>query len=769
MATSTIYLYRINFPKDTNCLIDDFATFLSGSPYSVYYNQQYVKNDLDITHKLLIGQDNVNNIDYNYCSIHNSDETKVFYYHIMDTEWVSPQCVRLALHMDTVNTLANANEYCSPRNFLATTEIERQHIDRFKQKTGWNPSVGGTLWRNIDRESEGIVPDKEKTYDASLQENIDNLDWFLIYRKFGSDTSVKPYLCASSPIRLHSVSSLTHTLTYDELEENSIYYWIPFDNPQGYLKINGTLEIENYDKNGTQAVAFKRVGTSIKYKIWKAENTSVTIPGTNPYPDTIHIYPSPQYASNYVSSPPDSEGWNNGTSYVFQYSTFLRASDTDITNQGTYAILTNAQPSVGIWCHPNGVAVVVPGYSALNVSNSKITKVIRLPYCPIDYTRNNDGSYEFPGTTIAFDGFIDISGIVRVNPSLIPLGTTGKIKVSVPEMTVNLTPQYITTTLHKGLNKSFCNGLESKMYHSELRSFKAVFDSFSTELRLEDIDTSTASVLMNTTIPIDYKPTSTINSKLGFRLNISSTNVGSYKEKEDFDRLLLVTRNSEETLYNDEYINYIKNGYNYDKKANALQLESQQRGAAIQTIGSVASILAGIVDVAVGTKVMGAGMIASGVTGMASSAGAWANVNKTKESQDNAMKSKLSQLASQSTSTSGTDDVDLMKWYSDNRLHIMKYEPKELEKERIIHLLDITGYSHHTYDTPNVDSRIWYNYIKCIPQLDYEGTKVLKSEWLDDLKARYNEGVTVFHSRSGNYCLDRQYENYERWIIEVIR
>lgn len=130
------------------------------------------------------------------------------------------------------------------------------------------------------------------------------------------------------------------------------------------------------------------------------------------------------------------------------------------------------------------------------------------------------------------------------------------------------------------------------------------------------------------------------------------------------------------------------------------------------------------------------------------------------------MKQKISQLQLQAASVAGTDDIDLMTWYSGNRLHVMRYDLPDYARDTVYNYFDILGYKIDKYEVPNVDSRIWYNFLQCDPVFKQQGTGKLKQAWLDDLRARYNGGITVYHNRNGVYNFEQRYENWEKWIVD---
>lgn len=54
-------------------------------------------------------------------------------------------------------------------------------------------------------------------------------------------------------------------------------------------------------------------------------------------------------------------------------------------------------------------------------------------------------------------------------------------------------------------------------------------------------------------------------------------NFGTFKQTIDYEDYLLVNRNNEETIFSNDYLNYIRTGYNYDKKARDREIEKKTR------------------------------------------------------------------------------------------------------------------------------------------------------------------------------------------------
>ena len=61
------------------------------------------------------------------------------------------------------------------------------------------------------------------------------------------------------------------------------------------------------------------------------------------------------------------------------------------------------------------------------------------------------------------------------------------------------------------------------------------------------------------------------------------TNFGTFKQTIDYEDYLLVSRNNEETIFSNDYLNYIRTGYNYDKKVREQTISKNNLDASIMT------------------------------------------------------------------------------------------------------------------------------------------------------------------------------------------
>ena len=76
----------------------------------------------------------------------------------------------------------------------------------------------------------------------------------------------------------------------------------------------------------------------------------------------------------------------------------------------------------------------------------------------------------------------------------------------------------------------------------------------------------------------------------------------------------------------------------------------------------------------------------------------------------------------------------------------------------------LTGYGCDEYQIPNFASRLYYNFVQCDPDIE-ESSWTGSKQFLDDIKARFKAGVTVFHRVNNSYDFEQDKENFETWLI----
>lgn len=826
MATSKIILYKTEFPQGENIYVDKLDLYLQSiaATSHIIDNFQYIRHGLDITIKLMLNQSEVNDFDYNYCSITNSDDNIPFYYYIAGASQVAQETVAINLALDTINTLGqDGDSIANPYNFDDRTVIARQHGDRFVYDEHFDKLTTQKLYRRIDTESEGLSFEKQQATDEKIKEEGEELDWYLIYRnrKLNDETTtsnpIDTFLCASKPIYVKDVT--TH-ITASDIGENIYWYYHTDINPGGSLsgmKLEATINRPWTIAGGTTKVDIV-VGRTIK---------CIGLRNLNGQLQYTFIYDKEQYCWESFKTAGGAKRSYYGNNYNFKSGEDITLggnywNDVDelLIDQGMgsfYVSTTDAAANNWDWekvreqfkgnihtVYPTVESVKINGIDIIDRTDTRILKIIKLPYSPtkpLSITQDASGNdvYDFSdrwSPTTYNNILVSISG-------KLPQFDAHKIN------TISWESSVPNVAGGAGYRDAKDDKRESKVYHSDFHTEKITYDSFSKEIKLERIKPTTNA----RKIDISFKPSSTITSNLGFKFEPQYT---TYNKEEDFDQILLAQRNNEEMLMNSAYINYVDTGLNYDKKMNNKAMWNAALGNIANLFGAGVSVaqnmneanryakeelLAGQIPLSEAIpagsgpfgvfsgvlarirnqkvqnyqmglaetrqKYVNTGMLINSIGGLASLGSGIYQTVQLHNDQKAQMCQKLAELESHATSISGSDDIDLMSWYSDNKLWHFTYKIPEYARKYLCQLFDLMGYSHTAIEKPNISSRCNYNFIQCQPFFKPEALKKFQLEYMADLKEKYGQGVTVFHrAPDGSYDFARSAENWESWVVE---
>ena len=770
MATSKIRIYQTVLTPARNALVDDLDQYLSWSTLT-YSNDafQYIKLGLDLTIKINNAQNKISGHSLgNYVRI--EQDNKVWYYFIMNTDWKSANTIELKLSIDSINTFRNDLTWSDK------TSIQREHEDRFYKQEGTN-----VLIRRIDPESEKINSEKILMDSFPIYQTNKNFDWYLIYKTRDDLSPSNPnnpiycYCIASQPLVISKTGGgASRTLTTADLPKGQYNYVLADDNPGYQLVVNWRYYDSHSDSILPPETKYIDItlstNTTIVYKSYEAVATpghsaTVVRGGAAVLKDikfvntgdeisvVLYCDPNAPLTDNRVDIGEFSKN-TNIFSQPAKYITINELNFTRITTDGNippeYA--QTLIPDKSFYGIGDQITRSTIAFSSIDKTDSKIIKIIKLPYAPCNITYSN-GVYTFPSEW-TYD-----TGYMKLNDASLSTEFENDIgRVYFPEL-------FLTETAQPTQLKNFDR--ESKLYHSDFYNFKLVYDSFVREIALERIDTSEFSKattwdMASTFISLKFKPTNTINSKFAFKIDYSTWDeahyFAQYNQSFDYEDYLLISRNNEETIFSNDYLNYIRTGYNYDKKAKEQQTNQNYLLAGVQLAAGVASFAASSITGGI-SAAAGISLVSGAITTLSSAA-------YNKSQSENSMQSKLANLAAQSTAVMGSDDVDLLSYYNGNRLEIKKYDTISQQKEALYKLFFYCGYSHNVMAKPNIRSRYWFNFIQCKPVFNEEGATPY-NDYLDDIKSRYEAGITVYHHHYDNIRWDWE-QKFENWEVNFL-
>ena len=804
--TSTLILYKsCRIREEKLFIVDDISSYLSTLTKQTITAFQYQRQGMSLKIKINKSQDNLNFTeanDYNYASIQN-DSQKVCYYFIKSKKQLADSTIELELTMDTINTFRPTTDF----EVSARTKVNREHKNRLNiaskrilvviEYTGTeigdideddvvsiyndrdpdpmftgvverkdvgsigiiidNPTTEqdyidmiepyiGTLMeinqdganyilftptsindfdftttitygRLIDINSEGLTPLLYGKNKGIIQG--DNQSWYLIYK---GNNPLNCYLCADNGFTA-TIQNANKEITPADLVTGTYYYILP-------------------DRNGDPYAAYD-IGVNLETAEGKDVSAMITHEGTG---DATY---NKQWVTYYYKDGSDIKvgrffylDLGSGFFYVstltlYTTSKIVIKSEQSPIKGNTLGVLTNNTATIrsgaSFDINLSTTQVEVYDITTLNRTDADIAKIIKLPYRPCDAN---------------FTGWLYDSTM-----HMLLLSNLDKALESGLSTAYNPFEDLRLVAGAPSLSASKDKKWESKLFHSDYYQPKFVYDSFtfifSLERQKQYVSTSDFQII--------FTATGTINSR--FLFTFASYDVDGYA-LEDYSNILPIARNNELPIYNSDYINYIKMGFNYDVKSKQRQEAGQWIGTALSLVGSIASFAS--------SSVTGGFGIAGGISLATATLGQLVNaVNSTAQAEANQAQ-KLFQLRQQKESVMGSDDLDIMSKYTGNKAKWMLYQVSSRMESVLFDLFHFTGYIDGTSKVPNVTTRKWFNFLSCDLVINEDNN--LNDDIINDIKGKYALGVTFMHCNEINsvktWDWTQEKENWETSLFE---
>ena len=709
--TSKLTFYQCEITPEKNCVVDDLVGYLSSLTPLVVENFQYIKLDLDLYIKVNSSQVNVPKFNYNYVAVKNEDVNKVYYYFIIGSPtWISQNTIQLQLSLDTLNTFRNDLTWTNKTN------ITRQHKDRFNTNYT-TTSQGKVLNRKIDGYDEGFAPVKYFDTGTSIRSSSADYDFYLIYRNkenlnASSSVPIECYLCASEEINLN-ISVDSTGIQFNNYNVGDSLYAFAADNAPFTTTIKGV----SYTIGGSsqyKGIAFVKYSNGNNAYLLKEDSH---LPITNIGNTALTDVTATVKVRVCRSFEPELDA-------ASQYTYYSVLGQVEARN---YSTITIGQTSATLL-----------SINSVDRTDSRIVKIIKMPYAPFTVEFAN-GKLRIPAGWTYSGGYLLLNDLNTEFLNIISGNDDFSDYVS-----LTVVPSDI------GKNKANDIKYESKLYNSSFFSLKYIYDNFEKEFLLERYTPRNAFP----GVRIDFKQSNNISSNSIFKFIPMN---GTYKEPTLYGQFLNVNRQNEVALYNSDYLTYIRNGYNYDKKAKAQQLVSGAAGIGLGVASFVASAI-----------IPGAGIVgaAAAISFASSTINSVVSTINTSITNEQAIQQKLENAKKSAASVSNTEDLNLLSYYNGNRLIKYTEDINENIKKSLYDLFRLTGYACNDYAVPAVNSRLYYNFLQC--KADFEDTNwTYGKAFLDDIKAKYEIGVTYFHKVDGSYDWPQEKENFEIWMIEI--
>ena len=810
-ATLTLY-YKSLLNKDKNFILDNpnngksaVENYLATLEKEVITGFQYQKHAVFLTLKLNKSQDILNmgldSRDLNYIKIQNDGENAKYYF-IVGKSWKSESTIELTLHMDTLNSFEFNKDYelnkktlvkrehknrfkkipsysrifefdvasdsvvsptyssmlvaisefkdysievltgttlSIPSGFpkLQETNLDGVHVFRFICRTSTGTSGHVKLkftfscyafQREVDMRSEEINSPVYKVREELLyeQEGKSPASWSLYYKNKDNQDN--------SPVECYLLSDDTYDIEYQtsdgridagDLPDND-YVFIGFPDKLS-VDVDGSFYYLGVSRGWSwgdyvnwKLLALKKNGGNVDVYYAKLEFKVLVFP------------PIPQYNGKWTKI---------GT---YSHVTIQSIAETIVGKQ--VASLPTAEQFFGAsyaytdYTFTFTASSTRPAMTIQDIDRTDETniKIIDLPYSPTNFTIDpSTGAYAVGDMWVTDPA----TGAVKLTNTTARF--TNDITSQAVNPVINLLNPYDSDVNFTNANRFL---KDSKLFHSDFFRPKFVYDSFNRVFPLEKID-FTANERESYLFKFHFTMSRNIVSKFMFSFDYE------YKvSTEDFEKVVAVSRNNEEVLYNSQFLNYLRTGYNYDLKA-----KEKQDIAGMTGIGLSALAIVGSIAVAVATEnpLPLAGAVAGGI-GLIGQTVSYAK--STAQSEDNIQR-KLQESQNQAVAVMNADDVDLLYEYCENKAKMCYYKVSEQMENILDDLFYYGGYISNEQKIPNVRTRYWFNYVQA--NLVLEETNNLTEEIENDIKDKFEKGVTFMHYRNSTFDLKQEKENIE--------
>ena len=709
-----------------NFAVDDIVDYIDLTIDTPHYRKiddlNYFKHRLDTTILLELGQAalDFDAKKWNYCKITNGTE-KPAYYFIIDMEWRSKEVVVLKLRMDSITTIG----------FLPLTKrtlIHREHKDRFQ-------IIDGHVYPLIDKTSEGIAPILYKVSDEIEFKPLNGMKWYIAYIT-DNEPSPTDYT-QINPVKRYYIPEYgadfptgdTYRTVLSDYEDNKYYIFSTYA-----LKTNAIeVKIDDVD-DGVLSYNISHsksaIGESFQFLQVRAlwPDLRYTVKSFTRYIDGTTSWEIVRAGvCNYVEfrKPP--------------YKMHVYKSNSNTNTAIVHSNIIMTPPTINGYAH---------GLSSIDLTNSKIIKIVEIPYAPF----NCEGRIN--EKDIVIDANVDIALGVLTNVQLIKLRDNSDIEYLKNTIELNSTPfNYSYNNFANAASEEYrITQLYNKFYESKLLSIefynaKFVYDSFSylfdfSIIDIEDFDYEN--------FKFSLKPSESIGRDFLFDFTDYVTEI---EDLEDYSAILPVSRNNEIALYSSDYINYMRTGYNYDVKAKETRDVFSMIGAAT---GATRSLIQGAEE-------GGGAAILSSLNSLVSTL---PSMLERSILEENAMEKQLATLRRQKTNVSTEDDLSLMHYYTrGGQAKFVEYAPSEAMQQSLLKLFHYSGYKCEYLGVPSLNSRLRFNYIKADIDIDETSNAWnalnMPKEIIEDYKERFRLGLTIFHNYDYEYDFEQKYENWE--------
>lgn len=804
MATTIKLYFSTGIRPEKNAVIEDIAAYLSTKSSVEYSINRFIEHDTSVSIKIDTIQlppvshvtageasapfkDVSSHLDY--CAIKNAADSQYVYYYILNKKWIATYTLLLELAIDALTSFADCYE------FTAKTLVEREHKDRF---INYPVTIGSATYlpRKLYLDGDGITP---QLYHEDLDDDIENADaagdWYLMYvannetgAVEGKDYPINAYIINETEI---NQEIYTYRINKETLTQTTAYW---FGSALGdsfsttdYMQINGRKVYLNGLFKIEKEIATPKWNI---YQFWGNLKTKYI------YND-FSIIDFSATAKLYIVDKDKDFQIENGS--IAQAAATIK----QLTSGTLYPTKTKLADNLN-------------AIESVDRTDTRLLSIIKLPYAPINIIIPEEGEIQLPSE-------VTIESITWQNQQTNYYFKVNSNYLSAFENEIKIANYAVLMYEQKSkINDTRNDETESALYRSEFYQFRFVYDSFVYTLPFEMLADDFLKTLKPSDKILSLKmiTTSTMNSRFLFDFENSGNGFKFKKSEQDYPHIMVVARNNNIAIYNSEYINYMRNGYNYDVKAKNAELlnaglnigtgvlstgiglitggvgvniragakaaqftkEAAQAAALSESLLTAGEAARGAaqtpyINAAIGqantaanaykqaqaaakqynptANVLALGQAINGVTGIIK------GVQQIQQTERE-FAQKQHAIRQASVSVSGSDDIDLLTYYSHNRLKSEVWQCSDRMKKALADLYFYQGYATQEQKVPTHNNRKWFDFLRC--QADIKNVKNIDQRFIDNIKDRLSIGVTYYHNVNGVWDIEQTKGNPETWI-----
>lgn len=720
-------LYVVNFEK--NHYIQDIDVYLSKceklyGDYNKIINRDFLEDKSNVTLKIVTDDVSKKLKGFNYLRMEDEETGRVRYYFIDNMKYINDGTTQVSATLDPVNSFQT---YIKQTKNFKQVKMKRRHKDRFSQ-------YGSRIFDKVD-EGFGDVSVAELS-----QSSISTKSSYIIYSQ-PTTTANESVINSTALIRRMWCPKAQTTITLNQYKyslDKNVFY-----NSDGSIKWT------------TDGTASARYGRMFFYSNFKNYGLTITInQPNNSKPKTLYADAAFVYIRNYTVE--TSLGLTivlmTYDKYTFtvtnsinidDYQCYTGRDNISIYFSSIYGLVDNDSKSkvkipdlsIGKIYYKYELAagsetsvmstqesVTLQPLDIMNLRDSQLKQIVEIPFIP-----NTDDLVYVGGYEAVFRDAIDSTSL-------------SSQKVYVPDEWKQVTLP--TETTPKDIN------YETKLYGSQCRSYYLAYDNNTLVLQPEYRDDQEDYMLLKSIVPLN------MSNNLAF-------NISYFISRKPYDNWLICGRNNNVTIYSNEYLNYIRTGYNYDVKNKQQQSLKNWVSFGLGILNTGANV--GTSVASADTAGFGALMAQKAVGTAVGTINSLTNNILAEQANERALEQKKQQAMNATTNVSGSDDLVLFKQYSGNYIKFVATRPEEDIQQVQYQLFYEFGYADNTaYDTmPEYRTRAYFNYVQAdigqaLPD-DY-----ISSNHINEVVEAFKNGITFeWHGTRGWKLDNEQYENYE--------